>query len=123
MKSIYGKEKKTNKMEKNKEYSKEGTKNDRGKLQWHLLSFRVLADVVRVMMFGAFKYGEYNWQEGIKYSRVWDAANRHLKSWWEGEDVDEETKITHIAHAICCCMFLAWYQIFKPNFDDRPKNK
>jgi len=52
---------------------------------------------------GALKYGRSNWRvAGVRASVYIDAAKRHLDSWFEGEDLDDETKISHLGHALAC---------------------
>jgi hypothetical protein len=97
-----------------------GTKNDGGKPDWSLLPPMALDEVVRVLDFGAKKYAPYNWASGIKYSRVFAAAMRHLWAWWRGEDNDSETGISHLAHANVCLLFLLQYRKTRAEFDDRP---
>jgi len=99
-------------------------KDDKGKLQWHLFPWVAAREIVKVMMFGAIKYAKYNWMKGLNYSRVWDSSKRHLDEWWDGEDNDTETGLSHLAHAGCCIMFLLTYTVLKMTFlDDRPFKK
>ena len=84
-----------------------GKKYDSGKLQWHLLPIKAIEKVVKVLGFGAEKYGEDNWMV-VENSRVryFDAAMRHLTTWYNGERYDKESGYHHLAHAICCIVFL-----------------
>ena len=41
--------------------------------------------------------------------RYYDAMQRHIDAWWQGEQKDPETGEHHLAHAICCGMFLWWF--------------
>lgn len=34
------------------------------------------------------------------------AAMRHLAAWRDGEQLDEESGLPHLAHALCCIVFL-----------------
>ena len=88
-----------------------GTKFDIGKDQWHLMPFIVLSDVVKVLMLGAKKYAPFNWQIVVKENpnRYFDACIRHLTAWQSGEKNDQESGLSHIAHAICCLIFLLWH--------------
>jgi hypothetical protein len=98
-----------------------GTKNDDGKLPWHLLPFDAIGQVVRVLDFGSRKYAPRNWERGIAHSRVFAAAQRHLTSWWQGEDNDPETGLSHLAHAACCTLFMLAFVTRKTaGVDDRP---
>lgn len=82
-----------------------GTKHDTGKLPLHLLPTDALEEVARVLSFGAAKYSERNWETGMAWSRLYAAALRHLWAWWRGADRDEETGLSHLAHAACCVLF------------------
>lgn len=84
-----------------------GRKYDAGKLRYDLLPARALESVVRVLGAGAAKYGDNNWVRvagGRK--RYFAAAMRHTWAWWRGEELDPETGEDHLAHAMCCLMFL-----------------
>jgi hypothetical protein len=85
----------------------DGTKDDDGKRQWHLLPLSLLEDTVDVLMFGAKKYGVNNWRN-VKngHERYYDALMRHISAWKQGEVVDPDTGISHLAHAMCNLIFL-----------------
>lgn len=84
-----------------------GQKFDSGKPDYSLLPWDAVEDVVRVLDFGAKKYTRDNWRlvEDHK-NRYLAAAFRHLSSYAQGEEVDSETGISHLAHASCCILFL-----------------
>lgn len=94
-----------------------GRKNDGGKLKWSLLPWDALTDVVRVFMFGAYKYGERNWELGMDKSRLIDAALRHITRWQCGEEKDIETGINHLAHAIVSLLMIVAYTVRGNNKD------
>jgi len=102
----------------------EGTKYDDGKIPLDLWSPDALNEAARVLAFGAEKYGRYNWAKGILYSRVFSALLRHLWSFWRRDRSDPETGLHHLAHAMCCLMFLLHYEMnrrrYRP-YDDRPR--
>jgi hypothetical protein len=84
-----------------------GRKFDGGKLQYSLLPPLALRETVKVLTFGAEKYEPDNWKrvpDGQR--RYFDAAQRHLWAYKEGEIYDPETSVSHLAHAICCIMFM-----------------
>jgi hypothetical protein len=85
----------------------EGKKYDNGKAQYGLLPPLALEDLVKVLTFGAQKYSPDNWRyvEDAE-RRYFDAAQRHLWAWKRGELEDEESGESHLAHALCCIMFL-----------------
>lgn len=85
--------------------STQGRKFDSGKPDYTLLPFEALEDVVKVLGFGAVKYGRDNWQK-VERQRYVAAAFRHLVSIAKGEEFDEESGQTHAAHLACCALFL-----------------
>jgi hypothetical protein len=97
-----------------------GVKHDGGKAPWHLLPFDAVRCIVAVLAFGAGKYAERNWEQGMDWSRVFGALMRHLTAWWEGERKDPETGMSHLWHAGCCVLFLIAYELRGAGRDDRP---
>jgi len=83
-----------------------GVKHDTQKPPVNLLPGKALLSVARVLAFGAGKYGANNWRNGIQYSRLLAAAERHLLALNDGELLDGETGESHVAHAICELLFL-----------------
>ena len=57
---------------------------------------------VEVLTFGADKYGDRNWEEGISEDRLYAACQRHLLAHREGELLDPESGLPHLYHAFCC---------------------
>lgn len=98
-----------------------GIKHDQHKDPWHLLPWDAVRGIVRVLAFGAGKYGDRNWENGLAWSRCHSAAIRHLSSWWQREGRDPETGYSHLWHAGCCILFLIAYEMRKTGTDDRPK--
>jgi hypothetical protein len=100
-----------------------GTKHDSGKDPWDLAPWDSFREVVRVLAFGATKYAPRNWEKGIVFSRLYAATIRHLTAWWNGEDVDPETKTSHLANAMCDVGFLLAFVIRgRKDLDDRPRS-
>jgi hypothetical protein len=103
----------------------EGIKYDLGKPQLSLIPKEFLDSVAAVLEFGAAKYQRDNWRKGIKYSRVLDAAMRHLTAFINNETIDAESNLNHLSHAACCLAFLLTYEAHPEKykeFDDRYKN-
>lgn len=100
----------------------EGKHFDEGKLRVDLMSVDALRGLSEVLTFGCGKYTERNWQKGIKFSKLYGSALRHLFLFFEGEDIDTESKKKAIDHAQCCIHFLSHYlhnyDLYK-EFDDR----
>ena len=89
-----------------------GRKFDGGKLEYGLLPPFALEETVKVLTFGAQKYERDNWQKvPDSKRRYFDAMQRHIWSWKQGEKIDSESGIHHLAHAMCCLMFLYEHDI------------
>ena len=87
-----------------------GIKFDQSKPRASLLPKGAVNAVIRVLEFGANKYAENNWKHvPDAKTRYYDAMQRHIDAWWNGEQKDPETGEHHLAHAICCGMFLWWF--------------
>jgi len=88
-----------------------GAKHDGGKPRWDLLPMGPVARVVDVLTFGATKYAPDNWQQVAEPGgRYFAAALRHLAAWSDGERLDPESGLPHLAHAACCLLFLLWFE-------------
>lgn len=96
-------------------------KHDQDKLPMNLLSREALEQTAAVLKFGAQKYAEHNWRKGFLWSRPLAAAMRHLHAFNDGEDVDPESGLSHLAHAMCCVMFLLEFEKTHKELDDRYK--
>lgn len=94
-------------------------KADDGKTRLDLLHPAFLRAVADVLAFGARKYEAWSWLRGKAWSRDYAATLRHLTAWWEGQDLDPETGLSHLAHAVCDVMFLFVSQHLGRGTDDR----
>lgn len=103
-------------------YNVGGTKHDSDKPRMDLLDAEALEELTKVLTFGAKKYAVENWRKGISFRRLLAAALRHVFAFMRGEDKDPETGLSHMAHAMCCAMFVIWMQRHRPDMDDRYKH-
>ena len=101
----------------------EGIRKNEGKLKWSLVSFKALGPMVEVLEFGANKYAPNNWKRGLKYTEVCESLQRHLVAFMDKEDIDKESKLTHVGHILCNAMFLSYMFLFRKDMDDRHKDK
>jgi len=99
-----------------------GKKYDKGKPPMALLPHYPLREIAAVLGFGAQKYNAHNWRKGIDWSREMSALLRHLGAFNEGEDLDPESGLPHLAHAGCCLLFLMEFTRTHPELDDRWKD-
>ncbi len=86
-----------------------GNKFDSSKPRWDLLPWNELEEVVKVITFGAAKYSDNNWKKVSPKERYLAAAFRHLSARAKGNQKDPETGLPHLAHCICCLLFLMWH--------------
>ena len=83
--------------------------------------FTVVAELGIAMMEGARKYGRHNYRvDGVRASVYIDAAFRHLAKWWEGEDIDPDSGMSHISKALASLAVLRDAMINNKFEDDRP---
>ena len=90
----------------------------------HHVPPRVLLEVAQAMMEGSKKYGIYNYRKaGVSYSTYYSSTFRHLIAWFEGEDIDPDSGLSHITKAISGLIVLR-DSMLEGNFtDDRPNTK
>jgi hypothetical protein len=99
----------------------EGRKDDAGKLRYDLLPPEALDAMAAVLSFGANRYGDRNWEAGMRWGRPFAALMRHMWAWWRGERADPDTGYSHLWHALCCIVFLVAYEARSTGIDDRPR--
>lgn len=69
---------------------------------------------------GALKYGRSNFRAvGVKASIYYDAARRHLNAWFEGEELDPDSGLPHMAHVLACAAIIVEAQARGNLVDDR----
>ncbi|MEW4530614.1 dATP/dGTP diphosphohydrolase domain-containing protein [Maioricimonas sp. JC845] len=74
-----------------------------------------------VMALGAAKYGELNWRRSpVRASVYVAAARRHLLQWFDGQDDDPESGVSHLAHARASLGILLDAIATGNAIDDRP---
>jgi len=81
----------------------------------------VVAELGVAMLEGACKYGRSNYRAiGVRGSVYFDAGMRHLISWWEGEDIDPDSGLSHVTKAIASLVVLRDAMMQGKFTDDRP---
>src|SRR5215472_14313721 len=70
-----------------------------------------LAEVTKVLEHGNRKY-----QSILNYRKIpdgerryLDAAMRHLMARCDGEILDPESRLDHLAHVVCCALMALWF--------------
>lgn len=107
----------------------EGVKFDAGKARMDLIAPEFLFAIAIILDFGARKYRDRNWEQGMGWGRCFAACMRHMWAWWGGKqptnmnnlfgELDTETGFSHLWHAACCLMFLVAYESRGTGTDDR----
>ncbi len=91
------------------------------KAPFSTVSGAVMAEVGTAMLEGAAKYGRHNYRVvGVRASVYYDATMRHLIGWWEGEDLDPDSGLSHVTKAIASLVVLRDAMINGKCEDDRP---
>jgi len=82
-----------------------------------------LRECSKALANGASKYGEYNWRkgDGIKASVYVAAILRHTTKYIDGEDIDKDSGVEHLAHIMAGCAILLDAKRVGKLIDDRPK--
>lgn len=91
------------------------------KVPMSVLPLPVMYEAALGMLEGALKYGRHNFRAiGVRASVYYDAARRHMDAFWEGEDIDPASGLSHIAKAISSLVVLRDSMIRGNWEDDRP---
>lgn len=91
------------------------------KVAMHTVPPRVLLEIALGLGEGARKYGSFNYREaGVRASVYFDGLMRHVLPWWEGEDLDPDSGLSHITKAITDLIVLRDSMIEGNWVDDRP---
>lgn len=89
---------------------------------WSVMPRWIMALVGRVMSVGAAKYEAFNYRQSrIAASTYEDAIERHCLLWFDGEDDDPETGVSHLASVMASCALLIDAQATGKLDDDRQK--
>ena len=93
-----------------------------GKAQMHQVPRCLITGTADVLTYGEKKYAKYNWRKGGDYSTSYDCLMRHITSWFEGEENDPESGLSHLKHAAANIAFLLYYVEHGVGTDDRPES-
>lgn len=97
----------------------EAVKNDQNKPPLSMIPREGLELAAKAFAYGAAKYTRGNFREsGMAWSRLVDAAMRHLVAMANGEMVDPESGNEHLAHALASLNMLAFQYVNHPECND-----
>lgn len=105
------------------EYKETNPKDSVGvaKVSLSVLPAQVLMEMALALYEGDRKYGRSNYRvAGVRSSIYYDAAMRHLMAWWEGQDIDPESGLSHVIKAIAGLSVLRDAMLNDMCTDDRP---
>lgn len=85
------------------------------------IPFTVLFEIGLAMREGSRKYRRHNYRAaGVTASDYLDALTRHIGGFWEGEDIDPDSGLSHVTKAITTLIVLRDSMIQGNWIDDRP---
>ena len=100
----------------------EGIKYDSEKPKMNLLPPKAIVEISKVLTFGAAKYDAENWRKlDDLQNRYTAGALRHIFAHMDGEELDPETNLSHLAHAMCCLLFKLEIELEERAEKERPR--
>ncbi len=101
-----------------------GARYNDGKTEYSLIPLGCLEWAAQVFMYGRDnKYAAWNWAKGMDWLVPYDCMMRHMEAWHRGEDLDDESGLPHLGHAMCNLIMMTFYAKFYPEGDNRPKRE
>jgi len=96
---------------------------DEGKPGIHcILAMPLITEMAKVMDYGAKKYGSHwNYRKGMSWMALLGSCSRHLTAFIRGENNDQESGFSHLAHLACDAAMCFEYIRSHPSLDDRPR--
>lgn len=91
------------------------------KVPYSTVPCMVIAETALALLEGARKYGRHNYRKaGVRASVYFDATKRHMDAWWEGQDIDPDSTLSHVTKAIASLIVLRDSMLIGNWVDDRP---
>lgn len=81
-------------------------KHDGDKPDLALLPYPALVQMAQAFMYGEKKYARHNYRHGFETHRLVGAALRHVYKYESGEDIDPESGVSHLGHALASIAML-----------------
>ena len=99
-----------------------GIKYDGEKPKMNLLPPKAIVEISKVLTFGAEKYDAENWRKlDDLQNRYTAGALRHIFAHMDGEELDSETNLSHLAHAMCCLLFKLEIELEERTKEEEPR--
>lgn len=96
-----------------------GLRYNEGKLRYDLFEPYAMEQLAKVFTRGAQKYAERNWEKGMSWTAMLASLERHKEAWKQGEDIDPETGLLHMAQVAWNALSIVSYYKLYPKGDDR----
>ena len=100
-----------------------GMRFNSNKAELHQVPTSAILAISKVLMYGAQKYEKGNFRRGMKWTTPYDCAQRHMMLWLDGEELDAESGLPHLYHAIANVAMLIEFETTCPELDDRFKGE
>lgn len=71
-----------------------------------IVPLAALTEMAKAFMYGEKKYARHNYRHGFQTHRLLAAALRHCYAWENGEDLDPESGVSHLGHAMASLAML-----------------
>ena len=97
-----------------------GAQKGRKEERFDLIPPAALRTLARVYGRGSVKYADRNWEKGYDWSLSFGAMQRHAWAFWDGEDIDQDSGLPHLAAVAWHALALLTYMETHPEKDDRP---
>lgn len=81
------------------EQDKKASRFNAGKVEGHTLPLLAVTEMFKVGMFGAAKYDSNNYRLPTNSTQYFDCAYRHMVKYLYGQEIDQDSKCHHLAHA------------------------
>lgn len=98
-----------------------GMRFNEGKLRFDLIPPEWDKVLAGILTFGAKKYAERNWENGLSYTKTVASLRRHLNSFEEGEWTDPESGHPHLGHVAWNALALITFKLRGIGLDDLPR--
>lgn len=96
-----------------------GVKYDQAKARFDLVPPEPLEKLAELFALGAAKYGERNWEEGMKWGRIFSALMRHAWAFWRKEKYDQVDGQHHLIAVMWNALVLYEYERRQLGEDNR----
>ena len=95
---------------------------DEGKEPLAWLPWAAITELAKVQQYGHTKYKDFNnYKKGLEVSRNLSCALRHIRDYLSGVDVDAESGLHPLSHALCRIAFILQNIHDRVEIDDRYK--